>query len=85
MLVLPSTTPDGWELETGLEDPQSRQYTLSYREQSGGCDQSTPPLGTVSYCEMLLQEEEKKRASWVGPPTLYHLRVVTIIVIRPRG
>ena len=69
-LLKPATVPEGWRCIPTLTDAEKGWYSHEYEEVGTGVRQSTPPPGTMSYCQwLLLQGPETAR--FVGPPTCF--------------
>jgi tetratricopeptide (TPR) repeat protein len=61
--------PTGWLDIAELINPEKRWYKHSYRDEATGSVQTAAPVGTHSYCEMLLADTVT--ADMVGKPTIF--------------
>lgn len=65
--IKPHTVPPGWTDLPKLVDPENRYYSHEYVQDGALERQQTPPDGTRSMCELLLDSPDT--AGFVGKPT----------------
>jgi len=70
-LVKNDTTPLGWEYRWQCVNPDKGWYDCSYLEEATGTevDSKHSPVGTKSFCSLMLESPETAR--YVGKPTVF--------------